>query len=862
MVPPGQNPLVCHILPSGHPQKIAFPPLQLALEPHGRAVFVGTVGGVFSLNLRLNSLRWLGRLEGFGAVTCLAVPRAPVDSIAWLWAGTGSGEVLAVQIEGSDSANPDPAMVLRGAHSSAVTSVAVHPFRALVASVSLTCVALWSSSSGLLLRTASLGKAPNSTAAAACRPTVAFHPDGTLVAASLVDGSVVAWEVGGAGEERFRIKVDGGAAGDDDEGLGRDSHPARLAAPSFAFTEDGALLVVAGGLGVELTVWEGRTGRAVRSIVLPGVSASGALASEITLVQGSVMSVVSDNGIGWAVDVATNGLLWQVDDGFAGLRRAPLGGGGVTSMRVTRGVVVCATTNGEGFFALEDDVARMWEDEAVSGCAGRPAPRDMGVHGSAASVTRRKRTGSRAADRQVLPLPPPPAAACWGANQPRQHQQQQLVIGRKSLMQLLAIDHCFPAERRAAAYRHLLSLPGTSSYPPLLRLGPHPSTGDARALVGAVPRRLARLASALAHWTPGLFGQPHAALGLAAALAASRLELPESLLFDILVTVATNHAASWFDQHPNPPMGYLGVVDRIVAESDVDLARHFASLGVGADIVAWPQLKGWYRGRLRRPAEWERFFDNLVARPPCWLPFWAAAVLIADRAAWLGVRDRETAEAFAGRERPLALVPTLRRADALMRDREHLVPDTAAPRTLAPIPDPGDDEVPLPVFTRYPHHVARSVERTRDAARLAEQRGLAERLRTAEVGRRVERVAVQVEQLKRRQQVMDEMEEQRTQQLLDRERWILEAAETIRSTQGRERGRAKRWGEVVWQVKASDDEQEEGSDWDDDNEEDDRGAAGWGGAGRGHSDLTRALLSNHRSILQGDGNPWWRQTTI
>lgn len=870
VVPAGHNPIVCHII-SSLPQKISTGALFVSIDPTGGTVFVGCGGGVFGVRLRLNSLRRLIRIDGHGTVTCLAVPAGPVETVRWVWVGTSGGDVVAALAEGADSANPDPAMVLKGAHTSAVTSVAVHPFRAIVASVSRDCVALWSTSSGLLLRTASL-KRVSATAAAAsasmsskstsCRPTVAFHPGGTLVTASVPDGSVVSWDVGGAGEERYTITFSPG----DGAPQGR---PAHLAAPAFAYTEDGAFLVVAGGPEVELGVWEGLTGRAVRSIVLPGVSAAGALAREITLVRGSVVAVVSDNGIGWAVDVATNALLWQVDDGFGGLRRAPLGGGGVTSMRVARGVVVCATTNGEGFFALEEDIARIWEDEAVPGCAARPAPRDVGIHGGPASVSgrprRKQRSGHDPAFAESSLPPPVPSDAAGGPTRPR---SQQLVIGRKSLMQLLAIDHGFPAERRAAAYRHLLALPGLSHYPPLLRLGPHPSTGDARALIGAVPRRLARLASALAHWTPGLFGQPHAALGLAAALAASRLELPESMLFDVLVTVTLNHAASWFDQHPNPPMGYLGVVDRIVAESDVDLARHFANIGVGADVVAWPQLRGWYRGRLRRPAEWERFFDNLVARPPCWLPFWAAAVLLADRAAWLGVRDRETAEAFAGRERPLALVPTLRRADALMRGNEHLVPETAAPRTLAPIPDPGEDEVPLPLFTRYPHHVARAVERSRESARLSEHRGLAERLRTAEVGRRVERVAIQVEQLKRRQEVMNDMEDQRTQQLLDRERWVLEAAETMKNMQARARGRVKRWGEVVWQVKASDDDDDDGDDDDDDDDDsdsdndddDDEMGRGQGRTwGRnGHPSLTRALLSNHVNILQGSAGPWWR----
>ena len=156
----------------------------------------------------------------------------------------------------------------------------------------------------------------------------------------------------------------------------------------------------------------------------------------------------------------------------------------------------------------------------------------------------------------------------------------ELAVNRKRLQTMYEHHHEFPKKYRLLIWRFLLRLPeNTENYHTLLQRGMHPSVANLKAKCPLrsqrLLRRLERLLSCLAHWSP-LFAEVSFAPAFVFPFAKA-FGNDEISAFETIVTFIVNWCSSWFETFPAPPVAMLSRIERIL---------HFHDPKVGCDFPA------------------------------------------------------------------------------------------------------------------------------------------------------------------------------------------------------------------------------------------------------------------------------------
>ena len=309
----------------------------------------------------------------------------------------------------------------------------------------------------------------------------------------------------------------------------------------------------------------------------------------------------------------------------------------------------------------------------------------------------------------------------------------ELAVNRKRLQTLYEHHHEFPAKYRLLIWRFLLRLPeNTENYHTLLQRGMHPSVKD---LKGKCPlrsqrllRRLERLLSCLAHWSP-LFAEVSFAPAFVFPFAKA-FGNDEISAFETIITFIMNWCSSWFETFPAPPVAMLSRIERILHFHDPKLLRMFVQRGVTVTQYAWVCLQTLFTEVLAQD-DWLKLFDMLFvySHDPMLLPLVAVAHVIQRRGALMMTRDAaELRLCFTQQAASLHIDSLLR----LVRRLRATTPadifaggvmtgdsagkDSHLRRPLQPLP-PGQ----YPLFANFPEMAINFQKEEREKLRAAEQ---------------------------------------------------------------------------------------------------------------------------------------------
>jgi WD40 repeat protein len=234
------------------------------------------------------------------------------------------------------------------------------------------------------------------------------------------------------------------------------------------------------------------------------------------------------------------------------------------------------------------------------------------------------------------PRVPPPGLV------PPEVVESSASVTHRKLVALLDQYGAFPAKYRMQAWRFLLRLPrNAEALSALTARGAHPGWDDLEARYPVTDRRLlgrlARVVSALAHWSP-VFGEvpflPVLAFPFVKFFGAD-----DEVCTEAVMAVLVNWGAHFVETLPHPPVPLLGRLHALLAHWDPQLAAHLEACGADPVRYAWPMLRSAFSEVLTRD-EWETLWDHLFAHAhdPSLLLYACVAYLRYFRGPLLGIR--------------------------------------------------------------------------------------------------------------------------------------------------------------------------------------------------------------------------------
>ncbi|EAY01099.1 hypothetical protein TVAG_442100 [Trichomonas vaginalis G3] len=197
------------------------------------------------------------------------------------------------------------------------------------------------------------------------------------------------------------------------------------------------------------------------------------------------------------------------------------------------------------------------------------------------------------------------------------HVGADAVLNKKTLVDIITNQYCFPDDQRVLTWRYLLHIPmNEQEYTLLASQQLHPAV---RQLTLSLPirytsisNRLSRLLSTLMYWHPAL-----AECDWLPALVFPFLRVFERdslITFEIVATVIMNWCKEWLNFIPNPPITVLSRIDRIVA----------AHGGKSPISVTWPALRSFF-GEVATTEAALILFDNIITSHPCFIEYLVAS---------------------------------------------------------------------------------------------------------------------------------------------------------------------------------------------------------------------------------------------
>ena len=238
--------------------------------------------------------------------------------------------------------------------------------------------------------------------------------------------------------------------------------------------------------------------------------------------------------------------------------------------------------------------------------------------------------------------------------------------GAERLKALLLEHGEYPARYRVMIWRKLLQTPrNEDAYAVLEAKGMHPGFVD---VANEYPiqdetllRRLAVLWSGLGHWCP-LFSTvpylPAFVFPFAKVCGANRSDC-----FEIVATVLSNWAGTWFEMFPNPPLSTLGALEAVLAYHDKPLAEALRAKG-GVQAHAWTLLQGALTEVLSS-GEWLKLWDHILSNDASYMYYATVAFMIYFRASIIAAEKEEELHMFFRRSSALDIGAVIRLAYSL-----------------------------------------------------------------------------------------------------------------------------------------------------------------------------------------------------
>jgi hypothetical protein len=210
----------------------------------------------------------------------------------------------------------------------------------------------------------------------------------------------------------------------------------------------------------------------------------------------------------------------------------------------------------------------------------------------------------------------------------------------------------FPADVRSAAWRFLLRLPSNeAAFEDLAKAGEHPSATAALRRFpirdGRLARRMLRVLSAVAHWSPVVGACPYVPLTLFPFLSVFGGGQDLAAL-EFALTFFFHWGARWMQHFPHAPVPLLAACETALARTDPELARHLRRLRLPPARSVWPLLRSVLSEVLPRD-QWLALWDAIVchAADPALLPILCVAFLRYHRRKFLALPATAHADADA-----------------------------------------------------------------------------------------------------------------------------------------------------------------------------------------------------------------------
>ncbi|KAJ3008178.1 TBC1 domain member 31, partial [Thoreauomyces humboldtii] len=217
-------------------------------------------------------------------------------------------------------------------------------------------------------------------------------------------------------------------------------------------------------------------------------------------------------------------------------------------------------------------------------------------------------------------------------------QEGTVPLNDQKLKRFLLYYGSYPEKYRTLIWRVLARLPeNRASYEALLEAGTHRSWKDFRTAFPVRSDRVAqsmeRVLSALACWSPVYQGMevlpamvfPFVKMFLADMFAG----------FEIVVTVLVNWCQKWWEYYPNPPIEILDMIEGLLEYHDKELLDHFVEQNVTSQTYAWTMMRSLFSSIFNR-TDWLTLWDHLLTNPPWFMYVVVVAFLRSHRVALLG----------------------------------------------------------------------------------------------------------------------------------------------------------------------------------------------------------------------------------
>ncbi|XP_028900441.2 TBC1 domain family member 31 [Zeugodacus cucurbitae] len=251
------------------------------------------------------------------------------------------------------------------------------------------------------------------------------------------------------------------------------------------------------------------------------------------------------------------------------------------------------------------------------------------------------------------------------------------LLSRERLISVLREFHWFPSKYRVLIWCALLQLPyNRTEFYQLLKMGIPPLVKQRAQQLqirnGALKNALIRIWSCLAHWCP-VFAHckflPQLIFPFVKLLPRHSL-----VVFEICVTLLTNHFQLWFEFHPLEPKNYLGLCENILQYECPKLCKFYASMHVSVEHYAWPLLSTAF-SEIFSEDDWLRLWDNILTSPPYYPIFIVVAYNIAHHRVITRLPDKPTILAYFHEQNPSDVSLLIKSATRIMR---------GCPKTLHP----------------------------------------------------------------------------------------------------------------------------------------------------------------------------------
>ena len=169
-------------------------------------------------------------------------------------------------------------------------------------------------------------------------------------------------------------------------------------------------------------------------------------------------------------------------------------------------------------------------------------------------------------------------------------------------------------------------------------------------------RRLAVLWSGLSYWSPLFASVPYLpafAFPFAKVCGGNRSDC-----FEIVATILSNWADTWFEMYPNPPLSTLSAVENVLAYHDKPLADALREKG-GVQTHAWTLLQGALTEVLSS-GEWLKLWDHILSNDASYIYYATVAFMVYFRASIIAAEKEEELQMFFRRSSALDIGTVIR----------------------------------------------------------------------------------------------------------------------------------------------------------------------------------------------------------